>query len=83
MGQKRFAHKIGGLMPTLFILWMGFTGFSALLFGLLQRPTEMGLSIVAGALGMAFSSLDKVALFKGGSFELHTLRNKVEENAVT
>ena len=60
-----------------------FTLASALLFGFLELPVEMGLGVTAGALGMAFSSLDKIAWFKGGSFELRTLRKEVEESAAT
>ena len=58
-----------------------FTLVSALLFGLRGMPTEMGLGILAGFLGMAFSSLDKIEHFKGGSFELRTLKRDLEANA--
>jgi hypothetical protein len=37
-------------------------------FGLSAMPTEMGLSIVAGSLGMAFANLDKLSEFSGGGF---------------
>lgn len=39
------------------------------IFGFLQLQTEMGLSILAGALGLAFSNLDRISRFKGAGFE--------------
>lgn len=32
-------------------------------------PTEMGLSILAGALGLGFSNIGRIAKFKGAGFE--------------
>lgn len=43
----------------------------------LGKPTEMGLAIMAGALGLAFANLDKFSKFKGGGFEAE-LRDKIE-----
>ena len=40
---------------------------SALAFA--GKPTEMGLAIAAGALGLAFSNIDKISKFKGAGFE--------------
>ena len=37
-------------------------------FGYLGKPTEMGLAILAGALGLAFSNLDKFSEFSGAGF---------------
>lgn len=37
--------------------------------GFLGKPTEMGLAIIAGALGLAFSNINKLAKFKGAGFE--------------
>lgn len=37
-------------------------------FGYLGKPTEMGLAIIAGALGLAFANIDKVSEFSGGGF---------------
>lgn len=37
-------------------------------FGYKAQPTEMGLVIVAGALGLAFSNLDKFSEFSGAGF---------------
>lgn len=37
-------------------------------FGFMSMPTEMGLAILAGALGMAFSNIDKISEFSGAGF---------------
>ena len=37
--------------------------------GFMGMPTEMGLVILSGALGMAFSNIDKISEFKGAGFE--------------
>lgn len=47
-------------------------------FGLHGRPTEMGLSILAAAIGLAFANLDKIEWFKGGGFEVRMLKQQVE-----
>lgn len=39
------------------------------ILGFMKLPTEMALAIVAGALGLAFSNLDKFSKFKGAGFE--------------
>lgn len=39
------------------------------ILGFLSMPTEMGLAILAGALGLAFSNIDKISEFKGAGFE--------------
>ncbi|NRB40722.1 MAG: hypothetical protein HRU20_20010 [Pseudomonadales bacterium] len=38
-------------------------------YGFIGKPTEMGLAIVAGALGLAFSNIDRISRFKGAGFE--------------
>jgi len=38
-------------------------------YGYMAMPKEMGLSILAGALGLAFSNIDKISKFKGAGFE--------------
>ena len=38
------------------------------LFGFMEMPTEMGLSILAGALGLAFSNIENIAEFSGAGF---------------
>lgn len=37
-------------------------------FGYMSQPTEMGLAILAGALGLAFSNIDKLSEFSGAGF---------------
>lgn len=37
-------------------------------FGYMGQPTEMGLAILAGALGLAFSNIDKLSEFSGAGF---------------
>lgn len=37
-------------------------------FGYMEQATEMGLAILAGALGLAFSNLDKFSEFSGAGF---------------
>ena len=38
-------------------------------YGFLGLTTEMGVAVLAGAIGLAFSNLDKIARFKGAGFE--------------
>lgn len=38
-------------------------------YGFLGQTTEMGVAVVAGAIGLAFTNLDKIARFKGAGFE--------------
>ena len=42
-------------------------GVSAV-FGFMGMPAEMGLAILAGALGLAFSNIDNIAEFGGAGF---------------
>lgn len=37
-------------------------------FGYMAQPAEMGLAILAGALGVAFASIDKLSEFSGAGF---------------
>ena len=39
------------------------------IYGFMEKPAEMGLAILAGALGLAFSNIDKISKFKGAGFE--------------
>jgi hypothetical protein len=39
------------------------------MFGLLGKPTEMGLVITAITIGLAFANIDKIQRFKGAGFE--------------
>ncbi|GAB2181072.1 hypothetical protein DLREEDagrD3_12950 [Denitratisoma sp. agr-D3] len=38
-------------------------------FGFMAMPTEMGLAIMAGALGLGFANIEKISKFKGAGFE--------------
>lgn len=51
-----------------------------IVFGYMKMPVEMGLSILAGALGLAFSNIDKISKFKGAGFEaeMNMVRDFVE-----
>ena len=49
----------------------------SLIFGFLGKPAEMGLSIIAGSLGLAFLNIDKIKRFKGGGFEAE-MQEKIE-----
>lgn len=49
----------------------------SLVLGFLGRPTEMGIAVLAGALGLAFSNIDKIARFKGAGFEAE-MRDRIE-----
>jgi hypothetical protein len=69
------------------------------ILGFMRLPTEMGLAIAAGALGLVFSNLDKFSRFKGAGFEaemkmVHTMiesqteltpeeRSEVKTNKIT
>jgi len=57
-----------------FVLLLG----GSLTFGLLGQPTEMGLCTVAASIGLAFANLERIESFKGGGFEVKTLRKQVE-----
>jgi hypothetical protein len=46
--------------------------------GLIGRPTEMGLSIAAGAIGLAFANIDKISRFKGAGFEAEMRDQQIE-----
>lgn len=66
---------------------MSFISFAVLLvgslyFGYTGKPAEMGLAIVAGALGVALSNLDKFESIKGAGFEAK-LRKAIEEAYAT
>lgn len=41
----------------------------SLYFGIMKQPAEMGFAILAGAIGLAFSNIDKIQRFKGAGFE--------------
>jgi len=52
-----------------FVIFMFYTIVVSSIFGYLDKTTAMGLSIALGAIGMAFSHIDKIKRFKGASFE--------------
>lgn len=54
----------------------------AMILGLLGKPTEMGLYIVAGGIALAFANIDKIQRFKGAGFEAE-MRKAVEEAYAT
>lgn len=66
-------------MPT--IIGSIVTVFLAVMFGLLGKPAEMGLIIVAGAIVLAFFNIDKIQKFKGAGFEAEMKRAVDEANA--
>ena len=41
----------------------------ALYFGVIGKPAEMGISIIASSLVLVFMNIDKFEFFKGGGFE--------------
>jgi len=47
-------------------------------FGMLSKPTEMGLCILAAAIALAFSNIEKIKRFKGAGFEAEMLEKQVE-----
>lgn len=47
------------------------------ILGLLGKPTEMGLSILAGAIALSFLNIDKIKRFKGAGFEAE-MREELE-----
>jgi hypothetical protein len=47
------------------------------ILGLVGRPTEMSIAVVAGALGLAFSNIDKIAKFKGAGFEAMVAQRQI------
>lgn len=57
-----------------FVLLLGGT----FTFGLLGRPAEMSLCTVAAAIGLAFANIERIESFKGGGFEVKTLRMQVQ-----
>jgi hypothetical protein len=55
---------------------------SALPFGYLGRPTEMGLGLLVGGIAAAFVNIDKIQRVKGAGFEA-VMRKAVEEAYAT
>jgi DNA-directed RNA polymerase subunit F len=53
-----------------------------LYFGIIGKPTEMGLAVVAGAIAASFINIDKIQRFKGAGFEAE-MKKAVEEAYAT
>jgi len=53
----------------------------AVMFGVMGKPTEMGIIVVAGAITLAFINIDKIQKFKGAGFEAEMKRAVEEANA--
>lgn len=56
-------------------------------YGFLSLPAEMGLAILAGAIGLAFCNIDKISKFKGAGFEaemnmVHTMLESQTEPTI-
>lgn len=47
----------------------GYLILGTLYFGYVGQPTEMGISIVAASIALAFLNLDRIRRFKGAGFE--------------
>lgn len=52
----------------------------AVMFGIMGKPTEMGIIVVAGAIAVAFLNIDKIQKFKGAGFEAEMKRAVAEAN---
>ncbi len=46
-------------------------------FGILNKPTEMGFCILASALALAFTNIEKIKRFRGAGFEAEMLEKQV------
>ncbi len=64
------------------VIGFAFLMSSVFIFGLLGKPTEMGIAVAAGFVYLAFANLEKFAEFKGAGFEAK-LRNVVTEATLT
>lgn len=53
----------------------------AVMFGVMGKPTEMGIIVVAGAIALSFLNIDKIQKFKGAGFEAEMKRAVEEANA--
>tara|TARA_R110002072_G_scaffold280360_2_gene442667 strand:- start:53 stop:727 length:675 start_codon:yes stop_codon:yes gene_type:complete len=51
------------------------------IFGFMEKPTEMGISLVACAIALSFLNLDKIQRFKGAGFEAEMKKAVDEANA--
>ena len=53
----------------------------AVMFGVMGKPTEMGIVVLVGAIVLAFLNIDKIQRFKGAGFEAEMKRAVEEANA--
>ncbi len=60
---EKFFHNFLFLVAFLYMI------IACTYFGLQSKTTEMGLSILIGAICMSFANLDKIKKFKGAGFE--------------
>ncbi|MCJ8320532.1 MAG: hypothetical protein MJK12_12915 [Colwellia sp.] len=56
-------------------------------YGFMSLAAEMGLAILAGAIGLAFTNIDKISKFKGAGFEaemnmVHTMLESQTEPTI-
>lgn len=63
--KDKIDHIVG--IASYVVLLLG-----SLTLGLLGKPKEMGLVIIAGAIGLSFANLSKIKRFKGAGFEAET-----------
>lgn len=65
------------------ITWIGtlITISLATMFGIMNKPTEMGIIVVACAISLAFINIGKIQKFKGAGFEAEMKRAVEEANA--
>jgi len=50
----------------------------SMILGFMGNATEMGLAVVAGAIGLAFANIDKISRFKGAGFEAEMRNQQIE-----
>lgn len=67
--------------PVFFIGLIYIIG-STLYFGVNDKPTQMGLTLIAGGIIMAFGNLDKISRFRGAGFEAE-MKQKIDEAYAT
>jgi hypothetical protein len=76
MSTEEIKKGLKAVFPAVLILG------SALPFGYLGRPTEMGLALLAGGIAAALVNIDKIQRVKGGVFEAE-MRKAVDEAYAT
>lgn len=69
-------NMLNNIRPLQVLSVIVLLGVSSVL-GFLSLTTEMGLAILAGAIGLAFSNIDKISSFEGAGFKAE-MRKKIE-----